>query len=91
MSPTLIPCPHCGGDIESDAEVCHHCGSSDDDGWGEPDLGLGDDEFDYDEFVRDEFSGSRFDTKLSPFWWWITAGLLALVAGGVALSIASIL
>lgn len=91
MPPTLIPCPHCGGDIEPDAEVCHHCGSSDDDGWGEPDLGLDDDEFDYDEFVRDEFSDSSLTTKLSPMWWWTAAALLALIAGFFALVIASAL
>ena len=71
-SDSLVPCPHCSGDIRSDATFCRHCGSSQADGWSDEPYdneGYGDeDEFDYDQFVEDNFSQSRTSTTLSPLW-----------------------
>lgn len=44
--------------IAESAVFCRSCGASEESGWGETEEGWsdsGDDEFDYDEFVRDEF------------------------------------
>jgi len=64
---SLVPCPHCGGEISADATFCRHCGSSDTDGWSDESYDDADD-FDYDQFVEDNFSKSRTSTTLSPLW-----------------------
>jgi uncharacterized membrane protein YvbJ len=53
-------CPNCGAELKIDAEFCRECGASEDSGWGEGNAGwdddqAGEDEFDYDDFVRREF------------------------------------
>src|SRR5438093_10067022 len=62
-------CRCCGAELPLSAKFCRHCGASDDCGWGggggededdeELDLPTGhreeDDEFDYDEFLAEEF------------------------------------
>ena len=60
-------CAHCGEPIAANARFCRHCGSSDEDGWGDSDESLLDDDFDYDTFVEDEFSARR-TTRLHPVW-----------------------
>ena len=45
-------CAHCGADIHPNARACPECGADESTGWEEdyaPDLGLDEDEFDYDE------------------------------------------
>lgn len=82
----LVPCPHCGAEIDESAEFCRHCGSSAEDGWGEPGESFDDDpleDFDYKEFVRDEFGRSPAATSTSPLWWWTAAALLLLFFGSV--------
>lgn len=83
MSPET--CPNCGAEVPPKARVCPECGSDDQTGWSDAartdGLGLPDDEFDYDEFVKNEFgSGSR--KPLVPrglHWgWWVAAVLLLL-------------
>jgi hypothetical protein len=75
-------CPHCGAVLESDARVCPECGSDEQTGWSDRATGqrldLPDDEFDYDEFVREEFRAGQPKAR-SPtrwFWWVIALGLL---------------
>jgi uncharacterized membrane protein YvbJ len=87
--PKLEPpeiCPICGDDVPRGSLACPACGADHNSGWrtdaGAHDaLDLPDDDFDYDEFVRREFSpGAKpAGTKII---WWITAMIL------VALSIA---
>jgi hypothetical protein len=58
-------CSHCGAEVPAGAMSCRECGSDDETGWSEsagewedcvPSSGYGsDDEFDYDEFVANEF------------------------------------
>lgn len=57
MSAQSFDCPHCGQPVSVHARMCRNCGASDDCGWNEYDAigDLGDDDFDYDEFVAREF------------------------------------
>jgi ribosomal protein L32 len=77
-------CPNCGADVPRDARACPECGADEETGWSEQarydELGLPDEEFNYDEFVKNEFG----DGKPSPvprsihwFWWLIAVGLIA--------------
>ena len=71
-------CAHCGADIHPNARACPECGADESTGWEEdyaPDLGLDEDEFDYDEFVEREF-GTGNTPKSRP-----TRAALVLVAG----------
>ncbi|MGB1926669.1 MAG: hypothetical protein ACPHL6_09065 [Rubripirellula sp.] len=79
----MTSCAHCGGDIPDSADFCHHCGSSDSDGWSEQAL-IGDlnpdheDEFDYDGFVAEEFGTNRLN-RTTPRIWRFVAGVLLLL------------
>ena len=69
-------CPVCGEDVPRNALACPECGADERSGWRE-DAGTYDgvdlpEDFDYDEFVRDEL-GSRLKPKGIPVFWWITA------------------
>src|SRR5689334_11882013 len=63
-----VACPHCGGEIRSDAKACRHCGSDEETGWSEAtyldgiDLPEEDDYGDALEregFLRDSTGGAR--------------------------------
>lgn len=73
-------CPNCGADVPRNATACPDCGSDERTGWSErahaENLGLPDDEFDYDEFVRDEFGSGRATPRGLPWFWWVVAVLL---------------
>ncbi|MGC1479903.1 MAG: zinc ribbon domain-containing protein [Chthoniobacterales bacterium] len=77
-------CPVCGEDVPRRALACPECGADERSGWREDadevgaDLGLDDDEFDYDEFVQREFGGGTKPKGISPVWW-VTA-IVLLVA-----------
>jgi len=74
-------CPHCGADLPRRAKVCPECGSDEQTGWSErartEGLGLPDDEFDHDEFVRNEFGTERAKPRGLAWLWWIVGLLLA--------------
>ena len=61
MSPES--CPNCGADVPRGARACPECGADEETGWSEKarydDLGVPDDSFDYDEFVKREFEGGK--------------------------------
>ena len=76
-------CPHCGAEVPRNAKACPQCGSDEETGWSEQarydSLDLPDEEFDYNEFVKEEFG----DKRVSPvprgvhwFWWLVAAGIL---------------
>ncbi len=72
MTPEV--CPNCGELVPPKARACPHCGSCEETGWSEQaaadSLGLPDENFDYDEFVKRELSGkSEKPRGLAPFWW----------------------
>jgi predicted nucleic acid-binding Zn ribbon protein len=75
-------CPNCGAEVPPKAKACPECGSDDTTGWSERAVGqrlnLPDDEFDYDEFVKDEFGEQKKEIRprgVSWFWW-----LVAIIA-----------
>ena len=82
MSENWEACPHCGAEIDADATFCNQCGSSESDGWKDEDVEVGIDEFDYDEFVADNFSDSNMNAQTHPLWRWVAVVLLlAFVLG----------
>jgi len=78
-------CPNCGAEVPPKARACPECGADEKTGWSEraaaQRLGLPDDEFDYDEFVKEEFSGgeSRAGPHVGWFWWLVAVGLLLVI------------
>jgi ribosomal protein L40E len=58
-------CPHCGADVPAHARSCPECGSDERTGWADDadkwgadiPTGYGQDDFDYDDFIRREFGG----------------------------------
>jgi predicted nucleic acid-binding Zn ribbon protein len=82
MTPEI--CPICGAEVPPNAPACPECGADEQTGWSDraraQELGLPDDEFDYDEFVKEEFGEKK---EAGPhrsgwFWWVIALILLAL-------------
>jgi hypothetical protein len=82
-------CPNCGALVPERAKACPGCGADEDTGWSDrataQRLGLPDDEFNYDEFVKEEFGDQSRDRKIRPhgvnwFWWLVAIGLLILSA-----------
>ena len=79
-------CPNCGAEIPPRARACPDCGADEHTGWSdkahEQRLGLPDDEFDYDEFVKQEF-GAKKGEAVRPrgisWLWWLTAVILLLL------------
>jgi len=78
MSPEI--CPNCGAEVPRNAKACPECGSDETTGWSEKahadNLGLPDENFDYDEFVKNEFGTGRRKPRGISWFWWLTALLL---------------
>lgn len=71
-------CVHCGAVLNAGADFCRECGSSDSDGWRD-EVDFGDDEFDYDEYVKEEFSASGLNRQTPTLWRWVAMGLIVLL------------
>jgi hypothetical protein len=76
-------CPVCGEAVPRGARACPECGADHNSGWREDadlsgGLDLPDEDFDYNEFVREEFGSSIKPTRIKTIWW-ITA-LIVLAA-----------
>lgn len=85
LVPPPVPeiCPVCAEDVPRGALACPECGADHNSGWREETesyngSGLPEAEFDYEEFVRQEFrSGPKPNAiKLG---WWITAILVVVI------------
>ena len=79
MTPEI--CPNCGADVPRNAKACPECGSDEKTGWSEraagDNLGLPDDEFDYDDFVKREFGEKKpMPHGIAGYWWLVAVGLL---------------
>ena len=77
-------CPVCGEPVPRTALACPECGADHNSGWKpgaleEDGLGLSEESFDYDEFVKEEFGGGN-RPGYSPLWWVTAAVLLAALA-----------
>jgi hypothetical protein len=79
-------CPQCGTEVPPKALACPECGSDYETGWSEEAdaqrLGLPDDTFDYDEFVKEEFGEEKKDirpTGISPLWWIVAIVIIFLM------------
>jgi hypothetical protein len=76
-------CPNCGADLPPGARACPECGSDENTGWSEgaktDGLGLPDDSFDYDEFVKREFENKENNSPGIHWFWWIVAVIVLLV------------
>jgi hypothetical protein len=86
MPPAI--CPNCGADVPRGAKACPGCGADEDTGWSEAaagatsaDLGLPDEDFDYDEFVKREFAKAAPKPEGLHWAWWLVA--IALLAAMV--------
>ena len=76
-------CPNCGADVPRGARACPECGADEHTGWSEEaetrgNLGIPEDSFDYDEYVKREFEGEAApDEKRRRFWRMV--GLVVLI------------
>ena len=73
-------CPVCGEDVPQHALACPECGADHNSGWREDadtydGVDLPDNDFNYDDFVKQEFGSSLKPAAIKPVWW-ITAILL---------------
>ena len=79
MSPEI--CPHCGVEVPPNSKSCPACGSDEQTGWSEQahcdSFDLPDDNFDYDDFVKREFSGETPVPRGIHWFWWLVAIVLA--------------
>ncbi len=79
--PTPETCPNCGADVPRNAKACPECGACEETGWSEeadrPDLGLPEESFDYNEFVKREFGPKRFLPRGIGWFWWIVSVVVA--------------
>ncbi len=73
-------CPNCGAEVPANAKACPECGSDEQTGWSERAeygrLGVPDPEFNYGEFVQEEFGEPRSRERGLSWWWWVAAVLL---------------
>ncbi|HOX58894.1 MAG TPA: zinc ribbon domain-containing protein [Candidatus Paceibacterota bacterium] len=74
-------CPSCGADVPPNARACPECGADENTGWSEAartdSLGLPDDAFDYEDFVKREFSAKSAVPHGSSWFWWVISLLVA--------------
>lgn len=76
-------CPVCEEDVPPKALSCLECGADHNSGWklaadSYDGIDIPDEEFNYDEFVKNEFSSPLKPPGIKPVWW-ITA-ILILIA-----------
>jgi hypothetical protein len=75
-------CPVCGEDVPRNALACPECGADHNSGWREDAdatdaLGGTADDFDYDDFVQEEFGNAAKPRGIKTIWW-ISAIVLLL-------------
>jgi hypothetical protein len=82
-------CPHCGAEVPRNARACPDCGSDEQTGWSEQaandHLGLPDDSFDYERFVREEFGEEKGPRTRDPRGHWIAVAVVILLLAGFLL------
>jgi len=91
-APRSFVCPHCGAEVRAGASSCPECGSDESTGWAvDADLAGadipegygngygGDDDFDYDDFIAQEFGSRRSDRSRTTFFGLPITLILALL------------
>ena len=80
-------CPTCGARVPPEATACPECGADENTGWSEEaryqDLDVPTEDFDYQEFLKHEFSGSSPEKRRKQTW--ITIGVFLMLAAFVYL------
>ena len=76
-------CPVCGEDVPRGAVACPECGADHNSGWREDaesydGVSLPDENFNYDEFIEEEFGSSPKPVAVKTVWW-VTAILVLVV------------
>ena len=78
-------CPNCGADVPPGARACPECGADEKTGWSDSAnadrLGIPDEDFDYDKFVKEEFGPAKVKPTGIRWIWWVTALILVLLLG----------
>jgi hypothetical protein len=73
-------CPNCGADVPPRAKACPECGADETTGWSEQarndELGLPDENFDYEELVKREFAGRGPIPRGMRWFWWLMAAII---------------
>ncbi len=76
-------CPVCGEDVPPKSLACPECGADHNSGWKEEILDVSsipsDEDFNYEEFVKEEFS-TEIKPKEMRTIWWITAITLLILS-----------
>ena len=76
-------CPNCGADVPRNAKACPECGADENSGWSETAsadrLGLPDENFNYDDYVKREFGPKSVKPHGLAWVWWVTGVLLLLL------------
>ena len=76
-------CPNCGADVPRNAKACPECGADEKAGWSDesytPDLGVPDEDFDYEKYTEKEFGSKPVKPEGIAWYWWIAAVVLALL------------
>ncbi len=83
MTPEI--CPICGCEVPPNAKACPECGSDEQTGWSdrarEQELGLPDDDFNYDEFIKEEFGEKKEVPPRGISWfWWVIAAVVLIIS-----------
>ena len=91
MTPEI--CPNCGEMVPEKAKACPECGACEETGWSEDAkadaLGVPDDSFDYDDYIKREFEENpKIKRKLSAVWF-ITGSILLIAFGWYFLVVVS--
>jgi hypothetical protein len=81
-------CPVCGEDVPPESLACPECGADHNSGWNEETLDVSsipsDEDFDYAEYVKEEF-GSEVKPRGLKTIWWITGIVLLILSVFLAL------
>jgi uncharacterized membrane protein YvbJ len=84
MTPDI--CPQCGAVVPEHAKSCSECGSCEETGWSDNAqagrLGIPEDSFDYEDYLKEEFGDESGRPKTSILWPVIAVVLVVLVILG---------
>jgi uncharacterized membrane protein YvbJ len=76
-------CPNCGADVPRNATACPACGADEKTGWSDSayasNLGIPEENFDYENFVKEEFGASQIKPCGVHWIWWLTALILVVL------------